>query len=226
MDTPKRHLRRMLASLLVAAVATLVTSCAGYNGLEDDDATTASYAPPRQEAIIQYELNSVDQEITVLQQRMHRMEATIDALREDIASGTLRTSSTSKAATATKALETEMQTLKKQTNTLTKSLEKSQAQLERLCANTDSNTDNLGKLDNALRSLMDAVHQDLHLQGSAPVAEMSVPAGHHTKVYHVKSGDTLEKIAKEHGTSVQAVKDLNNLQREDFILVGQQLLIP
>src|SRR5258706_15912769 len=44
-------------------------------------------------------------------------------------------------------------------------------------------------------------------------------------VYSVKSGDTLTKIAKANGTTVRAIRAVNNL-RTDRILVGQKLKIP
>lgn len=46
-----------------------------------------------------------------------------------------------------------------------------------------------------------------------------------SKVYKVKSGDTLGHIAQRHHTSVSAIKRLNNL-RSDNINVGQVLKIP
>ena len=44
-------------------------------------------------------------------------------------------------------------------------------------------------------------------------------------VYLVKSGDTLSRIAKTHGTTVKALKLANNLEN-DRIVIGEQLKIP
>jgi LysM repeat protein len=44
-------------------------------------------------------------------------------------------------------------------------------------------------------------------------------------VYQVKSGDTLSRIAKSHGTSVKALKSANRLDT-DRIVVGEKLKIP
>jgi len=43
--------------------------------------------------------------------------------------------------------------------------------------------------------------------------------------YKVKSGDSLEKIAKVHKTSVEALKNINKLDN-DLIVIGQELKIP
>ena len=45
------------------------------------------------------------------------------------------------------------------------------------------------------------------------------------KTYSVKSGDSLEKIAREHGTDVEEIKKLNQMS-SDLIVVDQQLYIP
>jgi LysM repeat protein len=45
-----------------------------------------------------------------------------------------------------------------------------------------------------------------------------------TNVYKVKSGDSLEKIAKENNISVNKIKKINNLDK-DLIVIGQELEI-
>jgi LysM repeat protein len=44
-------------------------------------------------------------------------------------------------------------------------------------------------------------------------------------VHIVKSGESLSKIARQHGTTIRAIRDANNL-RTDRILVGQKLKVP
>ncbi len=57
----------------------------------------------------------------------------------------------------------------------------------------------------------------------APTAATGVDTGAET--YTVKSGDTLSKIAKSHGTTVKAIQSENNLTTT-AIKVGQKLKIP
>ncbi len=59
-------------------------------------------------------------------------------------------------------------------------------------------------------------------QVSRAISDKNAPA--QAKRYRVKSGDSLEKIAKQHGISVSELKKLNNLNT-DKILAGQELLI-
>ena len=46
-----------------------------------------------------------------------------------------------------------------------------------------------------------------------------------TTIYIVKSGDSLEKIARNHKISTEALKKANQLS-QNKILVGQELIIP
>lgn len=45
------------------------------------------------------------------------------------------------------------------------------------------------------------------------------------KMYKVRPGDTLEKIARFHKTSVERIKQINQLDH-DLIVVGQEILVP
>jgi len=53
----------------------------------------------------------------------------------------------------------------------------------------------------------------------------AIPAAAESTTYVVKSGDTLTKIVKAHGTTLKAVRSLNGL-KTDQIKVGQKLKLP
>ena len=88
-----------------------------------------------------------------------------------------------------------MVTLRDHFNTLTKKVEEQGRSLK--------------QLEVAMKALLEAVAPDKAIGGG----------------YKVKSGDSLEKIAKEHGTTPKVLKELNNLQK-DTIYVGQNLVLP
>lgn len=60
---------------------------------------------------------------------------------------------------------------------------------------------------------------------AAPAAAPSAAPAGGERIYIVKSGDTLTKIAKTHGTTVKALRAANKL-RTDRIRVGDKLVIP
>jgi|GEM_PF-6325356 len=71
-------------------------------------------------------------------------------------------------------------------------------------------------------------HYALGLPESVPVSAPLPPEVDETPVfetYSVVSGDSLSKIAKMFGTTVESIKELNHLT-SDMIFVGQTLLIP
>ena len=63
--------------------------------------------------------------------------------------------------------------------------------------------------------------------GIAPAVskEKAATAGHSETLYVVKSGDTLTRIAKAHGTTIKALRAANSLEG-DRLLVGAKLKIP
>ena len=63
------------------------------------------------------------------------------------------------------------------------------------------------------------------VSGSEVVCAKPVMIDEAGRVYKVKSGDSLSRIAKRNGTTVSALKSINGLS-SDNIRVGQELLIP
>jgi LysM repeat protein len=77
----------------------------------------------------------------------------------------------------------------------------------------DMQNKNIENLQQAVNTLADAM---------APPATSTSASG---KIYRVKSGDSLGTIARDNRTTVKAIKDLNNLSK-DQIVVGQSLRLP
>ena len=79
----------------------------------------------------------------------------------------------------------------------------------------------------------DANAWDKYIGNETPTLEennttpvVTPPQNSSTVAYTVKSGDTLSEIAKEYGTTINAIASLNNISNPDLIYVGQYLLIP
>lgn len=58
------------------------------------------------------------------------------------------------------------------------------------------------------------------------VALFSAPALAQNKVHVVERGETLASIGRQHDVTVAELSNYNNIDSSDFILVGQQLLVP
>lgn len=71
-----------------------------------------------------------------------------------------------------------------------------------------------------LRSLVEL------LQAQEPSSFAALSEEHASALYEVKSGDTLEKIAKAHGTSVKTLLEINGLSSPNKIQVGKKLKLP
>lgn len=86
---------------------------------------------------------------------------------------------------------------------------------------------------NNLKSDMLMVGQHLLLPGQADESDDETPGdgdlspdpGTNDNIYIVKAGDSLYLVAIRNDTTVQEIKDLNNLE-SDMLMVGQHLLLP
>ena len=77
----------------------------------------------------------------------------------------------------------------------------------------------LASLEKSIEGIQSAMNNLIELQRLSAGLE---PDG---KTYKVKAGDSLEKIARHNGTTIKALKEANNLTK-DQIVIGQTLKLP
>ncbi len=70
-----------------------------------------------------------------------------------------------------------------------------------------------------------ALISDLMQPAGSPKRPSPVLSGKDGEVYAIRSGDTLSKIAAQHGTTVEALCDLNGLSRSSVLQIGQQIRV-
>jgi beta-N-acetylhexosaminidase len=63
-------------------------------------------------------------------------------------------------------------------------------------------------------------------EGAEPQEEASAPSEEDLAYYTVKPGETLHRIAVNHGTTAPALAKMNDLPRPDHVFVGQRLRVP
>jgi LysM repeat protein len=172
---------------------------------------------------LRHEVNNHETEIRMAEERSNNQEATISSMRQQLLDSTqsnkelLKGNTTSidgkiaNIETINKGLIGDLGQLKthaNDTSTVLAEYKKKIAELEKTVSQLSQNIEHL---QTALRSLTEAV-----------AGPSTVDSG---KIYRVKSGDSLEKIARAHNTTIKAIKELNKLSH-DRIVIGQTLQIP
>lgn len=170
-----------------------------------------------------YSISNQDQELALLKQKIANQESVLDSMHSEVtslikAAKESQKSTGSQVDTRLKAMEknidklvSDLKQFKKHANESSTSFTEIQKKLSEQQEISTLQAQQIKDLENALRHLTSALQAKTN-----PLA-----AGE----YRVKSGDTLEKIAKEHGTTIDAIRRENNLSK-DIIYPGQKLQIP
>ena len=177
-------------------------------------------------------LNNHESEIRMFDNRLHNQEAIIDHSHQELTDNIQSQQETSKASvsnleyktdaldTTLKSIISDMRQMKTQSNEFVAILGQHKQKLAEFEKLMDAQNQHMKNLEIALSSMMEV----MQAQG---VTEKNYNAGDSLKEYKVQPGDSLEKIARVHKVSVQAIRDLNKLSKDkDRIFAGQTLKIP
>lgn len=158
---------------------------------------------------IRNEIENHESEILMLGQRLNNQETTMELLREEIHA---RREDPGMQLLESKVggLVGDIQKIRLHANDLSDVVDKSHKKIESLEKTVARQEKNIANMQTALKSLLEAL-------------DVKDPST--TDTYKVKSGDSLEKIAKKHSTSIKKLKELNDL-KGDRIRIGQKLKIP
>lgn len=103
-------------------------------------------------------------------------------------------------------------------------------ELEDLAAHANETTLALSQFKERIQELEEGIYQQnrrfeelAKVKGNLEILTKALQGSY--KVYKVRPGDSLEKIARIHKTDVERIRQLNHLER-DLIVVGQELKIP
>jgi LysM repeat protein len=182
---------------------------------------------------IRHEANNHEVEIRMFEEKFKNQEAVIDALREQFTDANqmnkdflkenlahLETKITSFEMTL-KGLVADLRQLKTHANDSSSVLTQYKQKISELEKIIDGQNQNIEHLQAAMRSLMEAIQvRENHSNKGKSIGEEQMSLS-----YRVKTGDSLEKIARSHQTTVSTIKELNRLT-SDRIVVGQILQIP
>jgi len=177
---------------------------------------------------MRHEMNNHESEIRTFEDKLNNQEVIIEALRDqntntskinqDLTKGNLVSleMKINSLDTATKALASDLRQFKTHVNESTNSLNAFNQKIAIIEKVLETQSQNLDNLQSAIRSLMTVLEVKNDLTSSDDSA---------VKMYCVKPGDSLDKIAKIHKTTSKLIKELNNLN-SDRIIVGQNIKIP
>ncbi|MBJ7448863.1 MAG: LysM peptidoglycan-binding domain-containing protein [Parachlamydiales bacterium] len=167
-------------------------------------------------ADVKHQLHVLEVERGILEERLDSQEKLIQDLRQKLDTRSPSGAGDKRVGYLEKVQEgtlSDMQQLKKHAADCLKQVNDMKAQVDQLETHVDSN---ILHLKSVVETLVKALQKD----GSSVPLVVNAD----TKTYKVKSGDSLEKIAKAHKTTIQALKNRNQL-KQDRIIVGQELII-
>ena len=190
---------------------------------------------------LRHRLNNHEAEIRMYDEKLDNLETIIESVRDQLNdtskahkeqlkgnSTTLESKITALEST-TKGLSNDMRQFKTYANETSTALAEFKTKIEELGKSIDHQNQNIEHLQAAMRSLMQALNGDQPSATKSPATPSgqceTIPAATSSITYRIKAGDSLEKIARSHQTTIQAIKELNGLT-SDRIVVGKVLLIP
>lgn len=168
---------------------------------------------------IKHDLNTYEIEHHVLEGKLIDQEQTIGLLKGQIAelkSGKLE------------SFMQEVQTLEKKLHQISKKQDKIVSDIRQLSSHANDTTTALSQYKEKIAHFEKAIssqNQQLKELTKLKDGVAKLTKFERQKVHCVKSGDSLEKIARENGTTVEELKKLNQMTT-DLIVVDQLLNLP
>lgn len=185
---------------------------------------------------LRHEVSNQETEVHMLTEKINNQESTIDGLRQTVfdtnqANKDFLRSNLANADAKIQGLELankglitdicQLRTHANESSALLEQYKRKISELEQIVTLQNQNIDNMHA---AMRSLTEALSKETAVAIESDSRDTR-DFGPDSKIYRIKPGDNLEKIARSHNTSVKAIKELNNLS-SDKIVVGKLIKIP
>lgn len=199
--------------------------------LEDN---TANARQARALNDLKNEVNNHEAEIRTFESRLNNQETILENVRQQLTETVQAQQELSKAQSVNlegridsldgtvKGLIADMRLIKTQSNDTVAILAQYKQKLGEFEKLIEAQNQHMKNLEAALNSIMEVL-QAKEASEKAMSRSYDTPIG--SKTYKVQPGDSLEKVARMHKVSVQALRDANKLN-QDRIMVGQTLKIP
>lgn len=178
-----------------------------------------------------------EHEIRTFDEKLLTHESTLDSMRQEIQNAhqsqkdffkshtlttdnkfTILQGTIAQLEQANKSLITDLKQMKTQYNDTIEIFNRYKEKIAELEATIEAQNQHMVTLETGLESILEIIQAKSPSKTSNSISSTG-------KTYKVQPGDSLDKIARLHKISVQALKDANQLTK-DRILVGQSLQIP
>lgn len=188
---------------------------------------------------VRHGVNNHEMEIRVIDEKMKSFDLIIDSVRDQLSDSTKMHKEQLKGSAAglesrinfledtSKGLLTDLRLFQVHSNETIAALTQYRQKIGDLEKVIDQQNQNIDHLQAAMRSLMEALQGKPSPDASTPssIASVTRSPSPTDRSYKIKAGDSLEKIARAHQTTIQAIKEANGLTT-DRIVVGRILFIP
>lgn len=168
---------------------------------------------------IKHDLNTFEIEHNVLEGKLLDQEREIDILKQQI--NELKSSNLD-------SFLQNLQKVEKNLQHLSKKQEKIIVDIRQLSSHANETTTALSQYKDKIGQLEKAIilqNQQINELTKVKESITKLTQIENRKTYRVKTGDSLEKIAREHGTNVEELKRINQMT-SDLIVVDQLLSLP
>lgn len=163
------------------------------------------------------EVDNHEAEIRMFEERLNTQENIMDSIRQQFLDANVAQKEFVKGSSAT--LESRMSGLEARLGGAAEDMRKLQSHANESALALQQYKSKIADLEAHIEQLQKAINTLVDALQIEGVKSDSLT------VYEVKSGDSLEKIAKRHKTSVSKLKEANQL-KNDRIFIGQTLKIP
>lgn len=208
---------------------------ANYNGYYQGDENATAIKEMRDSIEnIRHEVNNHETEIRMYEEKLTNFDAIIENVRDQLSDANKQHKEQLKGNSAnleekinsldstTKGLVSDLRLFKAHANDATAALALYKQKINDLEKILEVQNQNIEHLQAAMKSLMDVLQVK---ESASSKATADISSGVSGNSYRVKSGDSLEKIARNHNTTIQIIKELNGLTN-DKIVVGKVIKLP
>lgn len=211
--------------LLSAAILLATSSCSPLKSSPNDEKHQLELTLHEVQTNLddlRHDINCFQTELQILDGRIKYYENTLASLKQN---------DLEKHQAKIDQISQQIQTLEKKWTSLERVQQGDTKELQELSSHANETTaalsqfkDRIGELEQEIFSQNHRFDDLAKLKGNIENLAKGI-RGESFKLYRVKSGDSLEKIARAHKTGVEQIKKLNGLE-QDLIVVGQELKIP